>query len=58
MARAVSASQLASVALTRGRLYTEEELWNNIDHFLKYIIPIAEEASVAGQYYRKSSISV
>ena len=32
--------------LTHGRLYTEEELWENYTHLIREITPVAEEAGV------------
>lgn len=36
----------ADETLTHGREYTEEELWDNYEYFLRELLPIAEEASV------------
>jgi mannonate dehydratase len=33
-------------ALTHGRAYTEEEMWENFAYFLQKIVPVAEEAGV------------
>ena len=32
--------------LTHGRVYTEEEIWDNYIHFIKKVVPVAEEAGV------------
>jgi mannonate dehydratase len=32
--------------LTHGRVYTEEEMWDNYTYFIKAIVPVAEEAGV------------
>jgi mannonate dehydratase len=32
--------------LTHGRVYTEEELWENYAYFIKKVVPVAEEAGV------------
>jgi mannonate dehydratase len=44
--RAVSADDLATVELTRGRRYEREELWDNFAYFMERIIPVAEETGV------------
>lgn len=32
--------------LTHGRIYSEEELWDNYTYFIKKVVPVAEEAGV------------
>jgi mannonate dehydratase len=32
--------------LTHGRTYTEQEIWNNYEYFIKAVAPVAEEAGV------------
>ncbi|MGQ9554086.1 MAG: mannonate dehydratase, partial [Anaerolineae bacterium] len=32
--------------LTHSRAYSEEELWDNYTHFIKQVVPVAEEAGV------------
>ena len=32
--------------LTHGRVYTEEEIWDNYEYFIKAVVPIAEENDV------------
>ena len=32
--------------LTHGREYSEEELWDNYEHFIRQVVPVAEEAGV------------
>jgi len=32
--------------LTHGRVYTEEEMWDNYTYFIKAMVPVAEEAGV------------
>ena len=32
--------------LSHGRVYTEEELWENYEYFIKKVVPVAEEANV------------
>lgn len=32
--------------LTHGRRYSEEEIWDNYDYFIRRVVPVAEEASV------------
>ena len=34
------------VPLTHGREYTEAELWDNYTHFIRQVVPVAEEAGV------------
>jgi mannonate dehydratase len=46
MARAVDASVLRDLPFTRGRRYTEAELWDNFAYFMKRIIPVAETEGV------------
>jgi len=45
MARAFDMDK-ASKALTHGREYTEEEIWDNYTYFIKQAAPVAEEAGV------------
>jgi mannonate dehydratase len=35
-----------SGALTHGRAYTEQEIWDNFEYFIKQVAPVAEEAGV------------
>ncbi len=35
-----------SGALTHGRKYSEEEIWDNFAYFIKQVVPVAEEAGV------------
>jgi mannonate dehydratase len=44
--RRVDIDEMRKRPLTHGREYTEEELWENFDYFMKRIIPVAEEAGV------------
>lgn len=44
--RAVDASILLNQPLTRGRVYSEEELWDNFSHLMKKVLPVAEEVGV------------
>ncbi len=44
--RYVVSEDLAARAYTHERLYTREELWDNFEHFMKEIIPVAEETGV------------
>lgn len=46
LARAVDAARLADRPFTRGRRYTESELWDNFAYFLRRIIPVAEAEGV------------
>ncbi|MFC1562810.1 mannonate dehydratase, partial [candidate division KSB1 bacterium] len=32
--------------LTHGRVYTEKEIWNNYAHFIREIVPVAEEVGI------------
>jgi mannonate dehydratase len=32
--------------LTHGRVYTEDEIWDNYDYFIKQVVPVAEEVGV------------
>ena len=45
-ARAVDMSVLEKQGLTRGRAYTEAELWENYTYFIREILPVAEESGV------------
>ena len=38
--------QTYSGDLTHGRTYSEEELWDNFEYFIRKIVPVAEEAGV------------
>jgi mannonate dehydratase len=46
MARAVDAAALAKLPFSRGRRYTEGELWDNFAYFMERIIPVAEAEGV------------
>ncbi|MCH7735352.1 MAG: mannonate dehydratase [Chloroflexi bacterium] len=35
-----------TLPLTHGRVYTEEEMWENLEHWIKIITPIAEEEGI------------
>ena len=35
-----------SLPLTHGRTYSEEEIWDNFEHFIHQVVPVAEEAGV------------
>lgn len=37
---------LAKKDLTHGRIYTDEEMWDNYTYFIKNIIPVAEESGI------------
>ncbi len=45
-ATAFNLSQAREAALSHGRLYTEEELWQNYDWYLSRMLPVCEEADV------------
>ncbi len=45
-ARHVDLSDLTRRPLTHGRVYSEEELWDNFAYFMARIIPVAEDAGV------------
>lgn len=45
-ARAYDHEQLKDAPLTHDREYTEAELWENYEYFLREVIPVAEEAGV------------
>ncbi|MDF1516026.1 MAG: mannonate dehydratase [Anaerolineae bacterium] len=32
--------------LTHGRIYSQEEIWDNFEYFIKQVVPVAEEAGV------------
>jgi mannonate dehydratase len=40
------AELVRNAPLTHGRVYTEEELWDNYIYFMKAVLPVAEEAGV------------
>ncbi len=44
--RRVDLDEMQRRPFTHGREYTEEEIWNNFEYFIKQILPIAEEANV------------
>lgn len=35
-----------SMPLSHGRAYTDEEIWENFEHFIREVAPVAEEANV------------
>ena len=43
---AFDAKDIENAPLTFDRTYTEEELWENYEHFLESVLPVAEEAGV------------
>ena len=45
-ATAFDAADVESVPLTHGREYSDDELWANLEHWIKIITPVAEEAGV------------
>ena len=45
-ARSVDMSVLAKQPLTHGRVYSEDEIWDNYTYFIKAVIPVAEESRV------------
>ena len=45
-ARRVDLAEMRQRPLTHQREYTEEELWENFEHFMRRIIPVAEESGV------------
>ena len=44
--RRVDLDEMRDRPLTHGRVYSEEELWDNFDYFMRRILPVAEEAGV------------
>jgi len=40
------AGRVFKAPLTHGRIYTEEEIWENYEYFIKAVAPVAEEANV------------
>ena len=45
-ARRVDLDEMLKRPLTHGREYTEDEIWDNFNYFLREVIPVAEEADV------------
>ena len=45
-ARAVDMNVLKKQPYTHGRAYSKDEIWDNFTHFMREIIPVAEEAGV------------
>jgi mannonate dehydratase len=46
LASAFNWEEAKDLPLTHGRVYTEEEMWENLEYWLKAIIPIAEEEDI------------
>ena len=46
VATAFDYEQAKSMPLTHGREYTEEEMWENLEHWIRIITPIAEEEGI------------
>jgi mannonate dehydratase len=44
--RAFNLEKAETGKLTHGRRYTEDEIWENFEHFIKAVAPVAEEANV------------
>ncbi len=44
--RRVDLAEMKQRPLTHGREYTEAEIWENFEYFIKRILPVAEEADV------------
>jgi mannonate dehydratase len=38
--------EIFEAPLTHGRTYTEDEIWENFEYFIKQVVPVAEEAGV------------
>ena len=38
--------QVKDAPLTHGRVYTEDEIWENYEYYMNAILPVAEEAGV------------
>jgi mannonate dehydratase len=45
-ATAFNYAEANKMPLTHGREYTEEEMWENLEHWIKIITPIAEEENI------------
>ena len=45
-ARRVDLDEMLKRPFTHGREYTEDEIWDNFNYFLREVIPVAEEADV------------
>ena len=45
-ARQVKMAELDARPLTHGRVYSDEEIWDNFEYFMRRIIPVAEETGV------------
>ena len=45
-ARGHWAGKVYAGPLTHGREYSEDEIWENYEHFIKQVVPVAEEAGV------------
>ncbi|MCP4400940.1 MAG: TIM barrel protein [bacterium] len=46
ISRRVDLDEMQRRSFTHGREYSEEEIWDNFEYFIKRILPIAEEANV------------
>ncbi|WP_129113896.1 mannonate dehydratase [Halegenticoccus tardaugens] len=46
IATSFNATQVGDVPLTFDRTYTEEELWENYEYFVREVVPVAEAAGV------------
>jgi mannonate dehydratase len=44
--RSVSVDGLEQLPLSHGRVYNDEEIWENFSYFIKAVIPVAEEVGV------------
>ena len=40
------AGRLYTAPLTHGRRYSEDEIWDNYAHFIRHVVPVAEETGV------------
>jgi mannonate dehydratase len=40
------AGRMYNMPLTHGRTYSEDEMWANYEHFIKQVVPVAEQAGV------------
>jgi mannonate dehydratase len=46
MWRSVDVGELEKMPLSHGRLYSEDEIWENFTYFINAVIPVAEEVGV------------
>ena len=46
MRRDTGPAKSSAVPLTHGRVYSEKEIWDNYEYFIRQVVPVAEELGI------------